>query len=900
MKLETLTSSVFFFGIAILFSCSLSAQENWSDPDTWPNGTLPKANENVEIPKDKTIRLDVSPPELGNMLIEGDLIFQDKDLQLTAKSILVKGTLQIGTEATPFQSDATITLNGPKTDDPLYGGRFLSTIAGGSLQLHGSSAEKLSWGQLEGTVRAGATSIRLDQNATGWAAGDKIVIAPSGYDPFEAEELTITEVNGTDIRFTPALRYDHFGELQTYDGKVLDERAEVGLLTRNITIQGAQDSEEIRFGGHTMILSDSGPIHVEGVEFTRMGQPGQEGRYSFHWHIAGDRKGDYIRNSSIHHALQRGVVLHRTDNVWVENVVAYHIRNHAFIPAEDGNEVNNTFKDNLAMLMLRPEDGFFAFPAEGKETKLSRQGEHRVAGFWSRNPHSNLIGNHSAGSERGVGFFFDGFAKDRIYKEFDVLPRTIVFKDNVAHSCSVPGANNNAVTNVATYGQVGHGHGVFLDGFKNGDLMWRFGDFTAYKNAISGVWSEMLNVTFDNAILADNTSALMSSRSYVQNSLIIGRSENTIGGPNRVLRDGHKRAGYYSIAQGGPKQPKFTNVTFVNINSEIADGDVAAAVVGQSGHYGENYFEGIKLINSQPIYMRTKGINQDRPSGSFLLDRDGSLTGYQKPMIIVHEASSLIHDDAIYHEDWRAYVMDAGEIMQLQFNDIPYSLDISLVGNDGKFISALRSGKTFHFGIRSKSTQTFRGEWAVDKDGQVITAKSVLKRAGDWTIVRYPYPHAAVTVRNADDTEIPAVNSEADLSGQNRTAYYFDKSNATVVVKLVTDNQGDAFARLLAGEGISVGDGTIAAVEFNDIVNVGVTPNPITERSYLEYTLLKEQFIGIQVFDITGRKMKTFEATTQKIGDYQIPLEGEDLQSGVYVVRFQLADQEVAIKVMKQ
>ena len=83
--------------------------------------------------------------------------------------------------------------------------------------------------------------------------------------------------------------------------------------------------------------------NIEGVEFTDMGQPGLEARYNFHWHLAGDREGDYLRNSSIHHSLQRAVVVHQTDNVLVENVVAFNVLNHAFIPAEDGNEVDNTF-----------------------------------------------------------------------------------------------------------------------------------------------------------------------------------------------------------------------------------------------------------------------------------------------------------------------------------------------------------------------------------------------------------------------------------------------------------------------------------------------------------------------------------------------------------------------------
>jgi hypothetical protein len=61
----------------------------------------------------QTILLDVSPPRLFLILIQGTLIFDRKNLHLQAVYILVKGgTLQIGTEAEPFEQQATITLYG--------------------------------------------------------------------------------------------------------------------------------------------------------------------------------------------------------------------------------------------------------------------------------------------------------------------------------------------------------------------------------------------------------------------------------------------------------------------------------------------------------------------------------------------------------------------------------------------------------------------------------------------------------------------------------------------------------------------------------------------------------------------------------------------------------------------
>jgi hypothetical protein len=65
------------------------------------------------MPCAQTILLDVSPPRFYLILIQGTLIFDRKDLHLQAVYILVRGgTLQIGTEAEPFEQKATITLYG--------------------------------------------------------------------------------------------------------------------------------------------------------------------------------------------------------------------------------------------------------------------------------------------------------------------------------------------------------------------------------------------------------------------------------------------------------------------------------------------------------------------------------------------------------------------------------------------------------------------------------------------------------------------------------------------------------------------------------------------------------------------------------------------------------------------
>ncbi|WP_299222073.1 G8 domain-containing protein [uncultured Aquimarina sp.] len=889
--------------IFLCFPTHLFSQNYWSNPSSWPSGRVPQANENIVIPSETTMILDVNTAKLGDLTINGQLIFKDVDVSLTAKVILVKGLLQIGTVDTPFQNNATITLTGPKVDEPGFGGRFLSTVSGGSLQIHGASRSKLSWGQLIETVAPGDTKITLDKDPVGWKVGDVIAIAPSGYEPYEAEEVTISELSGRIISFTPALQYPHFGEIQEYEGKILDERAEVGMLTRNIIIQGAEDSVTQKYGGHIMIMGGSGSIQVEGVEFTKLGQPGLEARYNFHWHLAGDRTGDYLKNSSIHHSLQRAVVAHQTDNVWVENIVAFNIQNHAFIPAEDGNEINNTFIGNLAMLIRKPDEGLFAFPRDGNGG--STQGEQRVAGFWMRNPHNNLISNHVAGSERGTGFFFDARGRSREFREYDLLPREIVFDDNLAHSCSVPGnLGNEGVSNHALYGQVGHGHGFFMTGdFQNGDLMWEFSNFTSYKNAMSGVWTEITNVTLDNFISADNAIGLLSSESYVQNSIVVGRSNNDIGGPNRNLRHGHKRAGYYSVSQGGSKQPKFSNVTFIDINKDIEEG-VAAAVVGHGGHRGENYFERIKIINSTPMYMDSAGSNGRNANSSFLLDKDGSLTGYNRPVLIVHPYSSFVKDAIEHKEDWNAYIVDAQNAMELKMNRVGFDLplDLSLIrDNDGLRIPKMQWAHQRFFRFFGNQKYTLYGQWDIDDAGQSLELLSAMKKEGEWTILKHPFPYEGIIVENREEQSINKVTSLSDLESQTTTSYYFDKNNGAVHVKMITKEDGKDWLLMIP---VGQRNGPNYGVDSDDleryIINMVVYPNPLNSNSVLEYTLLQDQLVSITMYDMLGRKVRKIISEEQEAGIHSIPLDNIPVQSGLYALNIELLEASTEIKVIKQ
>ncbi len=50
----------------------------WSDASAWPSGKVPAAGEEVTIPRGTEMMLDVSPPELRSLTVQGKLTFADE------------------------------------------------------------------------------------------------------------------------------------------------------------------------------------------------------------------------------------------------------------------------------------------------------------------------------------------------------------------------------------------------------------------------------------------------------------------------------------------------------------------------------------------------------------------------------------------------------------------------------------------------------------------------------------------------------------------------------------------------------------------------------------------------------------------------------------------------------
>jgi len=155
----------------------------WSNVTQWPNGTLPKAGDNVTLNGNWTVVLDVDPAPLNYFVIDGTLIADDtRDVNITANSIHIRaGNITAGSLANPFFHNLVIQLNGAKTDngfyiDPIIAGNKYMVVTG-SLNLYGNAPSTVST-YLTKTAFKGDRAIYVSSSA-GWALGDTLVISPS-------------------------------------------------------------------------------------------------------------------------------------------------------------------------------------------------------------------------------------------------------------------------------------------------------------------------------------------------------------------------------------------------------------------------------------------------------------------------------------------------------------------------------------------------------------------------------------------------------------------------------------------------------------------------------------------------------------------------------------------------
>ncbi len=709
---------LFFLSFLVLAGFSAKAQaQRWSDPATWPGNQVPAAGDKVTIASDQEVVLDISPPALNGLTINGKLVFADEsDLALVTEWIMVFGELQIGTEAKPFQHKATITLTDNNEGEQLMGmGDRGIMLSGGTLNLHGNRTN--AWTKLTATAQAGSSTIEV-LDASQWVAGDEIVLASTDYDPRQAERRTIASINSNTITLDQPLEYMHFGEI-TFG---VDERGEVGLLTRNIKIQSSEDSLESYFGGHIMAMVTS-KMYVEGVELNRMGQHMELARYPVHWHLVGDGgKGQYVRNTAIHDTFNRCVTVHGTNDLRVENNVTYNTVGHCFF-MEDGIETGNEFVKNLAIqTKCHPTrecvsnnlaaNGELSIENRRELRDISFSGEHTLlpsdntaASYWITNPDNSYIDNVAAGSD-AIGFWFSipmhpqgaFMGSDDSLNTWPRRTPLRKFSGNVSHSNFDGFMIDRHIDEDDTFGLASLPLLALADpdDLESEVSETHFENLTSYKNRNGGLWGRGDMYVYSNAKFADNAIGMTQAAgdigslpfsSRLIDGLVVGETDN-IGNPRTPAEIAYGR----SLPK--PSIPDFPirgyeyydyrddviNTTFVNFqdNQQRKTGALSFLLFTSAGLSTNSTIQGATFVNAKPVYFPTYDIrfdNDNRGGNAYrtlsIHDLDGSVTGIPDSHIMLHdgENDSVVTDDSCeIHPTWNASVC-TGDVGRLNLSD---------------------------------------------------------------------------------------------------------------------------------------------------------------------------------------------------------------------------------------
>ncbi len=544
--------------VSISFSVTRSddnspSPEAWSNPSTW-GGTLPAEGDDVTIESGREIFLDITPPKLGSLSISGKLNFANKTLNLTAENILVhsSGEFNIGSMSEPFAHKATITITGGIGSNPEARGIMVHN--GGVITMIGQPPE--AWVKLNRNAAKNSSTLTLNSTVD-WSVGDKVIVTPTDfYNRAKTELHHLASVSGTQIGLSSGLQASRWGVLQYVSDsgmsldssdqisdassapKVLDERAEVANLTRNIVIQGANDDlwQTQGFGVHMMVMGANSNITLDGVEFNRAGQAGRLGRYPIHFHRINYPDGvnylpsvgtKIIRNSSIWNSSNRCITIHATNDVTFDNNICYDIKGHAVF-LEDAVERDNVITNNLVANVATPI----------RENALI--GSDKTSGFggsscyWITNPDNTIMGNVAADCAF-IGFWMA--FPERALNVSSAVNTTPIhiplkrFENNVAHSVGESGFHWDHPPVNADGGVSPRLYEPFVGEKKESNATLALSHISgnlSYKNRAC-VWNRLRGARFSSAVNADCIGKTFAGGSYdsrIQNTLIVAQSLN--------------------------------------------------------------------------------------------------------------------------------------------------------------------------------------------------------------------------------------------------------------------------------------------------------------------------------------------------------------------------------------
>lgn len=589
---------ILLFTIVLCNSNLFTQSFKWSDSQFWPGGKLPGPMEIVHIGPDQEILLDISPPPLAGIILEGKLTFSNKDLELISGWISIKGgILQIGTSASPFNRQGFITLIEPTQKVSSVQHEFIPkgiiVYEGGQLLLHGAKRETISSSVLATDVFPGDTTLTFNQDIP-WREGDRICLAPTGHKEKEAEILTITHISEKEITVNPPISHFHDGSPISLHNKIINTQAEVGLISRSIIIQGDKSSE-ISHKGAVLKIEGDALTQIEGVEFRFMGQEAEKAKPALEWKGKSFIPGNYFVNNSLHDCFNTGIRLDLKSEVIISNNIFYRVANQGIYLNSNGQLNPSSISNNLIVETYR-----------GKNPKES------ISSFLLNGLPRECKENHAVGSINGSGFTLSLTQTVNILK---ILPQ---FKDNVSHSHFHSEEETEGGTGIHI------SHSIANQAF-NAPIHINY--FTSYNNTNVGISAPEMTILLDHVSLINHHKAAELGYTEITHS-IIGNVSHTVPTHQHLIPSlGVQLKGGQSLSP----QFKLSNVIF----SRFSDAGISLE---------SEKFPLFSPIN-RTIFEDTKSFAFTK--GAFaqgiLADLDGSITG--SPTLLSKASSSKLLDN---------------------------------------------------------------------------------------------------------------------------------------------------------------------------------------------------------------------------------------------------------------
>ena len=312
--------------------------------------------------------------------------------------------------------------------------------------------------QYSSSTKGQTPIITLADNVSSWEVGDQIMVASTSFDSRDSEVFTIVncdECSDHQVKLDRVADTTHWGRISDRTG--IDQRAEVGLLSRNVRFYGEMSSNSCQYaytresldpdspnhdqngptnqcaymvemnggedidmhGAHMITTAGFTNYHVSHVEIFNAGQP-RLARYPVHWHHAGyvGEKGgyddpSYVESVSIHDSFSRFVTIHGTHEAMVKNTVGYNCFGHGYF-LEDGYETENQLLGNLGVhvkpgiILPNERDQYYCSTFnDGFQGAANWPSKYckGLSVFWISNIENTLHDNAAVGGQAGIWVF---------------------------------------------------------------------------------------------------------------------------------------------------------------------------------------------------------------------------------------------------------------------------------------------------------------------------------------------------------------------------------------------------------------------------------------------------------------------------------------------------------------